>query len=166
VAGAAAVVIGGCGSSGHGSGITTLPTLPASSIATTTTPAPTIVTLPTTAPALTAPHGTAPTVTTTPTTAPVSTTPPAATTTTFPTGGVSRYVDEPPSGPLQIGFRGPRVQVLQGQLQQLGYRLDADGYYGRGTEAAVRAFQQAQGMSADGVATVDTQARLSQATGH
>ena len=47
---------------------------------------------------------------------------------------------------------------MQSQLVTLGYGINADGYFGRGTQAAVMAFQQTQGLPADGIASVDTQA--------
>ena len=51
---------------------------------------------------------------------------------------------------------------MQGQLLSLGYQLGVDGYFGRGTEAAVRQFQQAQGLPADGIAGPPTIERLGQ----
>ena len=51
---------------------------------------------------------------------------------------------------------------MQGQLFSLGYQLGVDGYFGRGTETAVRQFQQAQGLPADGVASPPTIERLAQ----
>lgn len=151
-----------CGTARQGAGTSTLPTLPPSSIPMTLAPV-TVSTVPTTPPPLTAPRGTAAT-TPLPTTRGVpptaTTAPPAATSTSFPSRSVGRYVDEPPAGPLQVGFHGARVQALQTQLRTLGYGLDTDGYFGHGTEAAVRAFQQAQGMNPDGIAGLDTLARL------
>ena len=72
------------------------------------------------------------------------------------------YVDEPATGALHLGHKGSRVQTMQGQLFSLGYQLGVDGYFGRGTEAAVRQFQQAQGLPADGVASPPTIERLAQ----
>ena len=162
-----AAAAGGCGAANNGGGPTTLPTLPASSLATTVPPI-TVSTFPTTSPPLTAPRGGPSTLAPAPAPATVAptltpTAPPAATSTSFPSGGPADYADEPPTGPLQLGVHGARVQALQAQLVTLGYGINADGYFGRGTEAAVRAFQQTQGLPADGVASVDTQARLAQA---
>ena len=69
-------------------------------------------------------------------------------------------MDEPATGALQLGHKGARVQTMQGQLLSLGYQLGVDGYFGRGTEAAVRQFQQAQGLPADGIAGPPTIERL------
>lgn len=54
---------------------------------------------------------------------------------------------------LEQGIRSEHVVQLQEQLSELGY-FDAGitGYYGSITKSAVRDFQQAQGLSADGVA--------------
>jgi peptidoglycan hydrolase-like protein with peptidoglycan-binding domain len=144
-------------SSGSGGGTTTLPTLAPSSAATTLAP----TTLPPTAPPTTIPL-TAPGPPSTGTTIPdlVTTLPPGVTTSSLP--GPARYVDEPPEGALQLGHKGRRVQTMQGQLLELGYQLGVDGYFGRGTEAAVVAFQQAQGINPDGIAGPDTLARLAQ----
>lgn len=162
VAGVTALAATACGTARQGAGTSTLPTLPPSSLPMTLAPI-TVSTVPTTPPPLTAPRGTAAAVVV-PTTRGVpqaaSTAPPAATSTSFPSRSVGNYVDEPPAGPLQVGFHGARVQALQTQLRSLGYGLDTDGYFGRGTEAAVRAFQQAQGIRPDGIAGLDTLARL------
>ena len=164
VAGLTSVAVGGCGAANNSGGPSTLPTLPASSLATTVPPI-TVSTFPTTSPPLTAPRGGPATVAPSPSLATVApavtpTAPPAGTSTSFPSGGPAHYADEPPTGALQIGVHGVRTQALQTQLVTLGYGIAADGYFGRGTEAAVRAFQQTQGLPADGVASVDTQARL------
>ncbi|WP_240376113.1 peptidoglycan-binding protein [Bacillus piscicola] len=54
---------------------------------------------------------------------------------------------------LRYQSRGPEVEALQKQLQQLGYmKMEATGIYGEVTEKAVRSFQKAHGLEADGVA--------------
>ncbi|MDP9699616.1 cell wall hydrolase [Paenibacillus polysaccharolyticus] len=64
---------------------------------------------------------------------------------------------------LEQGIRSEHVVQLQEQLSELGY-FDAGvtGYYGSITQSAVRDFQQAQGLSADGVAGPVTLNRLNQ----
>ena len=50
------------------------------------------------------------------------------------------------------GARGEEVSRLQTRLRELGlYRGPIDGDFGGGTESAVRAFQQAHGLEADGI---------------
>jgi putative chitinase len=56
---------------------------------------------------------------------------------------------------LRAGSRGDNVRVLQGKLG-----LAADGIFGPGTEAAVRAFQQGHGLGADGIVGAATWAAL------
>ncbi len=62
---------------------------------------------------------------------------------------------------LRKGARGNDVRTLQTALKELGfYSLAVDGIYGRGTVAAVRAFQIQYGLAADGVAGPKTMAKL------
>lgn len=54
---------------------------------------------------------------------------------------------------LKIGSSGPSVQLLQLALDRAGYGpLDTDGRFGHATEAALRRFQRAMGIAADGIA--------------
>ena len=63
---------------------------------------------------------------------------------------------------LQSGSRGDEVKELQSQLNELGYDTGGvDGIFGGKTEAAVRAFQEAHGAKADGVAGQITLMRIS-----
>jgi peptidoglycan hydrolase-like protein with peptidoglycan-binding domain len=62
---------------------------------------------------------------------------------------------------LRAGSRGAAVSTLQERLQQLGYDPGAiDGIYGQLTAAAVSSFQQAEGLTVDGVAGPLTRSRL------
>ncbi len=63
-----------------------------------------------------------------------------------------------PGTPLRSGSSGPSVVVLQVSLNRIAQNYPAipkipevDGIYGSRTEAAVRAFQQIFGLSADGI---------------
>ena len=62
---------------------------------------------------------------------------------------------------LQYGSTGEAVKAIQRKLKELGY-FDGSigGNYLTKTEAAVRAFQAANGLTADGVATKDVQRRI------
>ena len=63
--------------------------------------------------------------------------------------------------PLVRGDSGVQVRNMQTRLRELGYLSgSADGSYGSGTEAAVKAFQQAAGLPADGSASLETLDRL------
>ncbi len=65
----------------------------------------------------------------------------------------------------RLGDKGTAVADLQKKLNGLGYACgSADGIFGRATEAAIRSFQSAQGLSADGVAGAQTLKRLEEAT--
>jgi Putative peptidoglycan binding domain len=97
---------------------------------------------PTTLPPTTAPTVTTPTVTTTPATTP------------------TQQVTVPSAG-LKPGAKGAAVKQLQRALKAAGYSPGAiDGSYGPGTESAVKKFQQAHGLVADGIAGTKTLAAL------
>jgi putative chitinase len=67
---------------------------------------------------------------------------------------------------LQQGSSGPDVTALQTQLKALGFDPNGtDGNFGPGTKAAVIAFQQSKGLTADGVAGPNTMAALQSAGG-
>lgn len=62
---------------------------------------------------------------------------------------------------LKMGMSGKEVVALQEQLKALGYfKAESHGNFGAVTRDAVKAFQQANGLLADGVATVETQELL------
>jgi len=66
---------------------------------------------------------------------------------------------------LKQGSSGPDVQALQQKLKDLGFDpKGVDGNFGAGTKAAVIAFQQSQGLQADGAAGPGTMAALQAAT--
>lgn len=66
-----------------------------------------------------------------------------------------------PSSTLKPGDSGTQVKLLQRALADAGYSPGAiDGSYGPGTEDAVRRFQEAHGLAADGVAGPQTRAAL------
>src|SRR6185295_5132289 len=67
---------------------------------------------------------------------------------------------------LGQGSSGPDVQDLQQKLKDIGFDPNGvDGNFGPGTKAAVIAFQQSQGLQADGMAGPATLAALQSATG-
>lgn len=54
------------------------------------------------------------------------------------------------------GSSGEEVEKIQARLAELGYYTGAvDGYFGDATEAAYRAFQEAAGLTVDGIAGSD-----------
>ncbi len=64
---------------------------------------------------------------------------------------------------IRRGAKGPTVVEAQGLLMCAGYGLPkhgADGSFGAETESAVRAFQQAHGLTADGIVGPKTWAAL------
>lgn len=68
--------------------------------------------------------------------------------------------DPPPRQNIGAGSTRSEVTAVQIALLALGYPLVPDGVYGRRTEAAVRHFQQANGLETDGIAGPATQAAL------
>ena len=66
---------------------------------------------------------------------------------------------------LKQGSSGPDVINLQKRLKDLGFDPgEPDGRFGPGTTAAVIAFQQSQGLQADGIAGPATMAALQAAS--
>jgi|SRR5215469_15094284 len=62
---------------------------------------------------------------------------------------------------LREGSQGDDVQSLQSKLKEKGFSPGAlDGVFGPGTEAAVLAFQQSEGLQADGIVGPQTAAAL------
>lgn len=69
-----------------------------------------------------------------------------------------------PTTTLKPGDQGAQVKVLQRALVSLGYSLGkVDGIYGPGTQDAVKRFQQASGLTADGIAGAKTLSALKSA---
>ena len=106
----------------------------------TATPAPTVITINTMAPVSS----------TVPTASPISSTPTAVPTAT--------------SSTLRNGSQGDAVRDLQRKLKKLGfYNGNIDGDFGKGTEEAVRRFQEQYGLVADGIAGAKTLSTLNAA---
>ena len=51
----------------------------------------------------------------------------------------------------QQGDSGAKVRAVQSQLRESGYAVTVDGVFGSGTYSAVRSFQSAKGLGADGI---------------
>jgi peptidoglycan hydrolase-like protein with peptidoglycan-binding domain len=67
---------------------------------------------------------------------------------------------------LGSGARGGDVAELQGLLKVAGYDPGAaDGYFGPKTEASVKAFQQARGITQDGIVGPGTRSALTKLLG-
>jgi len=66
-----------------------------------------------------------------------------------------------PTATLKPGDQGAAVRLLQRALVRLGYSPGTiDGAYGPSTESAVKQFQQAHGLTADGIAGMKTLAAM------
>lgn len=61
---------------------------------------------------------------------------------------------------LQSGDKGDAVKTLQKALAKLNYSVSADGVYGPQTMRAVKAFQEINGLTVDGIAGKATQELL------
>lgn len=88
-----------------------------------------------------------------------STTAPTTTVTSTPTHPTATV--PPPSGPLTPGATGVQVKRLQRVLKSLGFspgKIDAD--YGSATQLALKRFQRAHSLTADGVLGPKTLAAL------
>jgi hypothetical protein len=65
------------------------------------------------------------------------------------------------SGVLRKGSRGAEVKDLQQRLTKLGYSTNGiDGVFGQGTDSAVRKFQKAKKLTADGIVGAATKRAL------
>lgn len=71
-------------------------------------------------------------------------------------GAFGDVVRELPEAALTLGDRGRQVKLLQEKLNENGAHLETDGEFGRGTLAAVMAFQAAKGLIVDGVVGKNT----------
>ena len=61
---------------------------------------------------------------------------------------------------LPSGDRGDQIVTIQQALSSKGYAVAADGDYGVSTQAAVRKFQEDQGLDSDGIVGAATYAAL------
>ncbi|QUA54588.1 peptidoglycan-binding protein [Aristaeella lactis] len=61
---------------------------------------------------------------------------------------------------LKKGSKGSKVRVLQQDLKSLGYNIAVDGDFGAKTEKAVKAFQKAHKLTADGIVGPKTRLEL------
>jgi peptidoglycan hydrolase-like protein with peptidoglycan-binding domain len=75
----------------------------------------------------------------------------------------SRPVSPPPSHPTILPSAGLSTLDVQVALNYLGYSVATDGDWGPETESAVRKFQAANGLAADGVVGQQTANALSAA---
>lgn len=68
------------------------------------------------------------------------------------------------TGNIKKGAKGNKVKAIQYALNQLGYgnsgTKSIDGIFGSGTASAVKAFQRAMGISADGIVDNNTRAKF------
>ena len=78
---------------------------------------------------------------------------------TYPYGKASET-----SGNIKEGAKGTAVKAIQYALNKLGYgnsgTSKVDGIFGSGTKSAVKAFQKAMGIPADGIVGVNTRAKF------
>lgn len=65
-----------------------------------------------------------------------------------------------PAGLLRQGDSGDQVRDVQARLAALGFPVTVDGLFGAATTAAVRSFQRAQGLDADGIVGPGTRRAL------
>ena len=116
-------------------------------------------------PTTTTPAPTESTPSTPTTTTPTTTTPSTTTPSTTPESPADAAFTLPEGTKLQRGEGDPaRVEELQQALSTAGYDPGpADGTFGRRTEAAVAAFQAANGLSVDGRVGPETAAALNSA---
>ncbi len=61
---------------------------------------------------------------------------------------------------VKAGGKGVRVKALQRLLLHRGAEVQVDGAFGAATEKALKAFQSANGVAADGIAGTQTWSKL------
>lgn len=77
---------------------------------------------------------------------------------------ISTTVNRMNKGIIAKGQVSENVRIIQNELKTLGYlKGNADGAFGTGTEAAVKAFQKASGLTQDGLVGSGTRAKLAEA---
>ena len=64
------------------------------------------------------------------------------------------------AGNLSVGSSGDRVTELQKTLKNAGYNIGVDGKFGKETEAALKKYQDSQGITPDGVYGTQTNAAI------
>ena len=75
-------------------------------------------------------------------------------------GGVAAPDASAATPVLRRGDKNVSVSLLQSKLNAAGYQVGTDGSFGPGTDAAVKQFQAAKGLTADGVVGSTTWAAL------
>jgi lysozyme len=58
-------------------------------------------------------------------------------------------------------MQGEDVRQVQAALKTAGIEIEPDGFFGNGTDRAVKQFQQQKGLTADGIVGAETQKQLS-----
>lgn len=74
--------------------------------------------------------------------------------------GETSYSGMLPTKTIKKGSRGKQVEYLQQFLNWYGNNLKVDGDFGAKTDKALRAFQKAKGLEADGIAGPKTRAAM------
>ncbi len=69
-------------------------------------------------------------------------------------------IEQYPGVLIEYGTKGATVKSAQTHLTAKGYPLTADGEFGSKTQSATKSFQQAHGLSADGIIGPNTWAKL------
>ena len=67
---------------------------------------------------------------------------------------------------IRNGSRGDDVKAIQSKLAQLGFKLEADGIFGKQTEEAVRHLQKLFGYTVDGIVGDGTTKLIDQQIGY